>query len=158
MDLMEKIAHVDRPVLGDKIPVSVFRVFRQFSALYSEDIIGKNGTKIVFRHAGQQLGIDVGKSLLTENLDEYLAAVSQYVKDTGIGILSCNKDKEGVMVFRLDECITCAGMPSIGRKICHFEVGLVAGAVEAFLGKSVVAHETKCNANGDDCCEVTVTL
>jgi predicted hydrocarbon binding protein len=155
---MKALSQVVRPKLGDTIPLSVFRVFRQFSALHAEEILGRTGTKVVFQHAGRQLGIEVGKSLHIDDLQEYLNRVFEYVEDNGIGILSVNTDEEGKMIFKLDECITCAGMPDIGKKICHFEVGIVAGAVEAFLGESVAATESKCNADGDDFCEVTVTV
>jgi uncharacterized protein len=158
MDLMNALSQIDRPKLGSTIPLAVFRVFRQFSALHSEDILGEMGTKIVFRHAGNQLGIEIGKSMYSEDLQEYLKRVFKYVEDNSIGLLSVNTDQEGKLIFRLDECITCAGMPNIGKKICHFEVGIVSGVVEAFVGKNVAAVESKCNANGDDCCEVTVTL
>jgi len=47
-------------------------------------------------------------------------------------------------------------MDNIGQRICHFEVGLVAGVVEAFVGTRVKAHESKCYANGEGTCEVTV--
>ncbi len=46
----------------------------------------------------------------------------------------------------LDECITCAGMDDMRKHICFFEVGLVAGVVEAFLKKRVRASETQCPA------------
>lgn len=160
MNRMEALTYVNRPELGDSVPVSVFRVFRQFSAHYGEEILGENGVRTVFTHAGRELGLDIGKQIYSEDLDEYLSRVQKFVYDSNIGILSlveqaCVDDK---MVLRLDECITCAGMPNIGKKICFFEVGLVAGIVETFVKKKVYAYETKCNANGDDCCEVTVDL
>lgn len=157
MDRIEALSQIDRPILGDTVPLSVFRIFRQFSALHAEEILGTMGSRVVFQHAGRQLGIDVGKSVYTEDLDEYLKNIFQFVEDSGIGILSVTTNDEGQMIFKLDECITCAGMPNIGKKICHFEVGIVSGAVEVFLGESVGAIESKCNANGDDFCEVTIT-
>ena len=157
---MDALTHVNRPELGDSIPVSVFRVFRQFSAHYGEDILGENGVRTVFTHAGRQLGLDIGQQLYTEDLTEYLTKVKKFIYDSNIGILKLveNESTDDKMVLQLDECVTCAGMPSIGKKICYFEVGLVAGIVETFTKKNVHAYETKCNANGDDCCEVTVDL
>jgi len=157
---MDALAHVDRPELGDSIPVSVFRVFRQFSAHYGEDILGEKGVRTVFTHAGRQLGLDIGKQLYSEDFTEYLTQVQKFVYDSSIGILELVEDEssDDKMVLQLGECVTCAGMPSIGKKICYFEVGLVQGIVETFTKKQVYAYETKCNANGDDCCEVTVDL
>lgn len=39
-----------------------------------------------------------------------------------------------------------------------FEVGLVLGIVEYYLGKKLSAFESRCNANGEGVCEVTVIL
>ena len=104
------------------------------------------------------LGLDVGKQLYSEDLSEYLSNVEAYVYDAKIGILKLVESDSDKMVFQLGECITCAGMPDMGMSICHFEVGLVAGIVETFLKQRVSASETKCDVNGDDCCEVTVLL
>jgi predicted hydrocarbon binding protein len=156
---MEALAQVNRPILGTQIPVSVFRVFRQFSAHYGASILGVHGTRTVFVHAGRELGLDVGKQLLTDDLSKYLERVTEFVYDLNVGILKpVESDDPERIVLQLDECVTCSGMPNIGEKICHFEVGLVAGVVQTFVGKAVHAFETKCNANGDNCCEVTVEL
>ncbi len=149
---------IDRPVLGDSIPLTIFRAFRHFSAGYAEDIMGEKGAAAIFYNAGKTLGIEVGKSLHTETLEKYMESVKEFVKEQKVGILvpvSVEKDR---MVLQIDECITCAGMPNIGRRICHFEAGFVGGLVEAFTGGRVVAKETKCNAMGEGICEVTVEL
>lgn len=91
-------------------------------------------------------------------LDDYLGAVVAWVRDVKVGLLRPVHMDDKHMVVALDECITCAGMDNIGKRICFFEVGLVAGVVEAFVKKKVRASETKCNASGDSTCEVTVEL
>ena len=158
MDRLEALAMVDRPKLGDQVPISVFRIFRQFTAMHGEDLIGERGIRTVFTHAGRELGLEVGKSLMTPELDDYLERVFEYVSDAKIGVLSAVEVSDERIILRLDECITCAGMPNLGKKICHFEVGIVSGIVQAFVGKPVHGFESKCNVNGDDCCEVTVDL
>ena len=158
MDQMQALNQIDRPELGETIPLSVFRIFRQFSAQYSIEILGEKGVQTTFSYAGRMLGLDIGKQLYTEDLDEYIARVKKYVYDAKIGILKLVESDSDKMVFQLEECITCAGMPNLGMNICYFEVGLVAGIVETYLKKKVSAFETKCNVNGDNCCEVTVQL
>jgi len=49
-------------------------------------------------------------------------------------------------------------MPNIGARICHFETGFVAGIFETFVERKVRAVETKCNAMGEETCEVTVDI
>ena len=157
-DIISKISKVNRKKLGKDIPIEIFRVFRHFSQIYAEDLLGKQATNILFVNAGRELGKDVGKKLYNRNLEKYIHQVQDFVEKEKIGILKVVDATDNKLVFQLDECITCAGMDSIGKRICFFEVGFVAGVVEAFLGKRVVAEETKCNANGEGVCEVTVHL
>ncbi len=157
MNRVEQIAQIARPELGAQIPLLVFRAFRHFSAGYVEDVLGR-GAATAFQNGGRELGKEVGEQLMKPDLNAYLGSVVEWVKDQKIGLLrpvSLTSDK---LVLALDECITCAGMASLGKRICHFEVGLVAGVVEAFLKRRVRATETKCNANGEETCEVTVEL
>ncbi len=155
---IEVYLNVDRPKLGDRIPLSVFRAFRHFSANYVEELMGERGSITVFYNAGRALGSEIGKKLHDSNLDRYLGGVADFVEEQGIGILVPVQVGDGSMVFQLEECITCVGMPDIGRRICHFETGFVAGVVENFLGSRVMAKETKCNAKGEGVCEVTLEL
>ena len=158
MDRLTALQQVDRPVLGDHISLSLFRMFRQFSALHAAEILGDKGAHIVFVHAGRSFGQSLGASVMDESLDAYLSKIVALVKDTGIGLLSLTEHTEGQMVFSLEECITCAGMPNLGKKICAFEVGIVAGVVGEYLKRPVHGWESKCNVNGDDFCEVTLKL
>jgi len=48
-------------------------------------------------------------------------------------------------------------MPQVGRPVCHLERGVIAGALEAKLGRSVRTEETKCWGLGDGVCEFEVT-
>jgi predicted hydrocarbon binding protein len=51
------------------------------------------------------------------------------------------------------ECITCAGLDTVGRPLCHFEGGLIAGAVETILKKRTRALEVTCIGGlGDKAC------
>lgn len=154
---IDEIGKTDRPKCGDKIPLLVFRAFRHYSSDYVEEIMGR-GVSVVFQNGGRELGKEVGNNLLDSDLNKYLGSVVQWVFDTGVGVLKPVEVSEENIIVQLDECITCAGMDSIGKRICHFEVGLVAGVVETFLKRKVPAEETKCNANGEGTCEVTVRL
>ncbi|RUM61554.1 MAG: 4-vinyl reductase [Persephonella sp.] len=157
-DIINKISKVDRKKLGSDIPIEIFRVFRHFSQIYAEDLLGKKATGILFINAGKELGKNVGKKLYDKDLEKYIKNVKEFVEKEKIGILKVVEASNKKLVFQLDECITCAGMDNIGKRICFFEVGFVAGVVEVFLGKKVIAEETKCNANGEGVCEVSVYL
>ncbi len=156
--LIDQISQVKRPLLGEDIPILVFRAFRVFVGLHGMDIMGEKGMTALIQNAGRELGKELGETLKHEDLDKYLMRVIDFVRDAKIGLLVPVEVNQERMVLQLDECITCSGMPNIGKKICQFEVGIVAGLVESYLHKRVKAYETKCNANGDNICEVNVEL
>lgn len=157
MGLIEEVAKSDRPILGNDIPLLVFRVFRHFSAGYVEEVLGR-GAAVVFQNGGRELGKEAGAMIFKPDPTEYLREVCQFVRDSRIGILKPRELTDKLLVVDLDECITCAGMDSIGKRICQFEVGFVAGVAEVLIKKKPKAYETKCNANGEGTCQVTVEL
>lgn len=151
---IESISQVRRPQLGEDIPILVFRAFRVFSSIY----LGEKGAEAILLSAGREFGKEVGEKLKHEDLDRYIMNVADFVRDAKVGLLIPVERNEERIVVALDECITCAGMPNIGKKICHFEAGFVAGIVESYLNKRVRVYESKCNAHGDHICEVVVEL
>lgn len=157
MGLIEEVSKTNRPVLGSDIPLLVFRVFRHFTAGYMEEVLGR-GAGAVFQNAGRELGREAGAMLYKPDATDYLREVCQFVSDSRIGLLSPREVTAERLVLDLDECITCAGMTPIGKRICQFEVGFVAGIAEVLTKKRVRAHESLCNMNNERCCQVTVDL
>jgi len=155
--LIDEVAKTNRPVLGNDIPILIFRVFRHFSAGYVEEVMGR-GAGVVFQNGGRELGKEAGAMLYKPDATEYLTAVCQFVRDSKIGLLYPREVSDKLLVVDLDECITCAGMANVGKRICQFEVGFVAGIAEVLIKKKPKAYETKCNANGEGTCQVTVEL
>ncbi|NPB06414.1 MAG: 4-vinyl reductase [Aquificae bacterium] len=155
---IEKLSRVDRPRLGDQVPVLVFRAFRIFTEEYLEDLVGSKGTLTLLTNAGRLLGKEVGSLLKDASLEKYLEKVVEFVRENKIGLLVPEEVEKDHMLLRLDECITCSGLPVLGKRICHFEAGFVGGIVEAFTGRRVRVYETKCNAAGEGTCEVKVEL
>jgi predicted hydrocarbon binding protein len=157
MGLIQEVAQTHRPVLGSDIPLLIFRVFRHFSAGYVEEVLGR-GAAVVFQNGGRELGKEAGTMLYKPDATEYLREVVNFVKDSKIGLLQIREVSGTRLVVDLDECITCAGMTPIGKRICQFEVGFVAGVAEVLIKKKPKASETKCNANGEGTCQVMVEL
>src|ERR1700753_3446888 len=116
MGLIEDVAKTNRPILGNDIPLLVFRVFRHFSAGYVEGVLGR-GAAVVFQNGGRALGREAGTVLYQAGPTEYLREVSQFGRDSRIGILKPQKLDDQLLVVDLDECITCAGMDNIGKRI-----------------------------------------
>lgn len=151
-----------RPTLGEKAPVAMFRALRLIGVMEGLDSTIGDASTLVYT-SGKGLGLQLGNSILSKtgkNLDNYAKEVANAVRDLGVGILSITKlDLPGSFIrLQVEECITCAGMPNIGKKVCHFEAGFVSGVLEAFIGKAVNVKETKCWGMGDKVCEFEATF
>jgi len=132
---------INRPKLGDLTGVGLYRLLRLVAL---EDIMGTGASAISY-YAGKKLGQDLN----IKTLDEFL----ELCKQLKIGIIEIPKITDTHMHVDIYECITCSGMDPVGRPICHFEGGLIAGAVETITGKSVQAKEVSCIGGlGDATC------
>jgi uncharacterized protein len=134
-----------RPTLGDNAGVALYRLLRLVAL---EDIIGRgaSGTAYV---AGKKLGNSLGIKKLEEFLELCRVLKIGIIK---VPILTPNQIK--VEVY---ECVTCSGMAPVGRTLCHFEGGLIAGVVESVLKKQVRATETACIGGlGHDACRFEI--
>ena len=154
-----------RPVLGGTATVAMFRALRLVGVMEGLDgTLGKDAAALVFnsgKHVGGALGLDIlGET--GPDLDAYVKVLAARLKALGVGLMSVTRLDlaAGRLTVRVDECITCAGMPDIGKAVCHFEGGLVSGVLEAFLGagKKAAVEETKCWALGDRTCEFEVRV
>ncbi len=121
-----------RPTLGDQAGIGLYRLLRLVAL---EDIIGRgaSGTAYV---AGKKLGLSLGMTKLEDFLE--------LCKQLGIGIIEVPVLERHRIRVNVFECVTCSGMTPVGRTLCHFEGGMVAGAVETVLGRETRAHETTC--------------
>ncbi len=138
---------VDRPQLGNATGVGLYRLLRLVAL---EDIMGPGASAITY-YAGKKLGHELN----LKNLDEFLALC----KELNIGIIEVPEMTDTHIHVDVYECVTCSGMDSVGRPICHFEGGLIAGVVESITGKSVQAKEVTCIGGlGDDSCGFNLEL
>jgi len=121
-----------RPSFGENAGVALYRLLRLVAL---EDILGRGATGASYL-AGKKLGL----SLQLTKLDDFL----QLCSDLQIGVIEvpvATKTKIHIDVY---ECVTCSGLDVVGRPLCHFEGGLIAGAVETISGKKVRTKEVTC--------------
>lgn len=132
---------VVRPSLGDDAGVALYRLLRLVAL---EDIIGRGaaGTAYV---AGKKLGVSLGLSDVEQLLELCTSLKVGVIK---VPVVTPNRIR--VEVY---ECVTCSGMRPVGRPLCHFEGGLIAGSLQTIFKQKVRAHESTCIGGlGDDCC------
>jgi predicted hydrocarbon binding protein len=161
--LDDKTSVENRETLGKTVPIQLFQVLRMV-ALGSgmEDMIGTGSSALVYQ-SGINLGRILGSAVNPDkdkDLDAYVGEIGLLCNKLSIGIVVPTKvDLDaGEINFRVDECVSCAGIHSVTAPICHFEAGMVGGIVGEFVGQGVKATETKCNALGDKTCAIETKL
>ena len=132
---------VVRPTLGDNAGIALYRLLRLVAL---EDIIGRGAAGTAYL-AGKKLGHSLGLT----SLDAFLTLCH----DLKIGIIEVPVLTESRIHVDVYECVTCSGLSTVGRPLCHFEGGLIAGVVEGVLKRRTRAIETTCIGGlGDQSC------
>lgn len=134
-----------RPKLGDQAGVALYRLLRLVAL---EDIIGRGAGATAYV-AGKKLGQNLGIT----KLDDFLGLCSAI----SLGIIKVPVMTASRIHVDVYECVTCAGMKPVGRMLCQFEAGLVAGVVQTITGKVTKAKEVTCIGGlGHETCGVEV--
>ncbi len=144
---LENALQVVRPKLGGDIPIALFRLVR---LVVMEDLFGHAADAQAYL-AGKQLGASLG----IKDLDQFLALC----EELKIGMVQVRTDGPGHLHVDVHECVTCSGLTPVGRPLCAFEGGLIAGVVESIEGVRVRAREVTCIGGlGDATCGFELTI
>jgi hypothetical protein len=136
-----------RPKLGDKAGVALYRLLRLVAL---EDIIGRGAGATAYV-AGKKLGVSLGIT----KLESFL----QLCSNISLGVVRVPVLTASRVYVDVFECVTCAGMRPVGRTLCQFEAGIVAGVVQTVTGKATKAKEMTCIGGlGHDSCGVEVLM
>lgn len=136
-----------RPSLGNDAGVALFRLLRLVAI---EDILGRGASAMAY-YAGKKLGKELG----IVKLEDFLGLCAT-LKIGIIEVPVLAKDKVHVDVY---ECVTCSGLQPVGRPLCHFEGGLIAGVVEHVTQRRTQAVEVTCIGGlGDRSCGFDLEL
>lgn len=136
-----------RPKLGDRAGVALYRLLRLVAL---EDIIGRGAGATAYV-AGKKLGQNLG---LTK-LEDFLGLCNSI----SLGIIKVPVMTASRIYVDVYECVTCSGMRPVGRTLCQFEAGMVAGVVQTVTGKAAKAKELTCIGGlGHDSCGVEVLI
>jgi predicted hydrocarbon binding protein len=164
--------HETRPKLGNHVDIYSFQE-RTLGALVLSPSMGP-----VLFEAGKKVAIEAGKQAIAivsqlsnyrsfakaANLEEATHSTEypllQHIyESTGSGLLKMTHfEKDKQIVFEVRECAECYATGNIGRAICYYLGGDLAGALESSLNRQVGFIESKCVAIGDPLCEFRYTL
>lgn len=143
----ENVLRIVRPTLGDQAGIGLYRLLRLVAL---EDIIGRGAAATAY-----VAGRKVGESLKLAKLDDFL----ELCNALAIGVIKVPILTESHIHVDVLECVTCAGMIPVGRTLCQFEAGLVAGCLSSILGKRCQAKEVTCIGGlGHDSCGIEVLV
>ncbi len=138
---------VTRPSLGPEASVGLYRLLR----LAAFDSTNGAEASATARAAGEK----IGKALGLSALDDMVALF----KSLKLGVVDAVVATESTVRMAVRECIACAGVPHGEEAICHFESGLIAGAVASIFKRPVRVRETACQGGrGDDACRFEITF
>ena len=138
---------VVRPTLGDNAGIALYRLLRLVAL---EEIIGRGASATAYI-AGKKLGRSLGLTKL-ESFLELCASLK-------IGIIKVPTLTSSKIHVDVYECVTCSGMKPVGRAICQFEGGLIAGVVETVTKKTAKAQEITCIGGlGHDSCGIELLI
>lgn len=157
----EQVAN--RKNLGAMVPIQLFQALRLIGIGSSIEHMVGDGAKALVYQAGQSLGDTLGKAVLPQaegDLKNYVALIRKVCLKLSIGQVVVEKVDltDNLLVLRVDECVSCAGISQVPAPICQFEAGMVGGIVRTFLNANVKAIETRCNAVGDNTCGIDVHI
>lgn len=91
------------------------------------------------------IGYEFGKHINPKNHME----LNKFFRKNNLGVLKIVSKKP--FVVKVNDCSLCDGLNS-DEPICYFDAGVLAGAYEGILNKTVVVDEIKCMAQGADAC------
>lgn len=142
----EDMKNIDRKVLGNSVPLELFRSVRLIGMFQGLPMKGKNTTVTV--------GRKIGQSLPVHSIEDVLAIF----KELKIGIPVILEATEKEYLVAIEDCF-CKGLPvHEGNMTCDLEGAILEGAISSFYDGKVMVHEVKCNVNGDEHCEYRIKL
>jgi predicted hydrocarbon binding protein/tRNA A-37 threonylcarbamoyl transferase component Bud32 len=138
---------VMRPSLGGDAGAGLYRLLR----LAAFDSVSGAEAVAAARAAGEK----IGRSLGLGTLDELLALC----RSLKLGIVEVSPADDTHLDIVVRECVACAGAHESGQAMCHFEGGLLAGAVASIAKRPVRVRETACQGGcGDEACRFELTF
>jgi hypothetical protein len=142
-----------RKTMADKVDIKLPRIL-----IHSLQWVSVGYSSALY-FAGKRLGKEVlAKDIKGNNIKNLLKEIGGFFSKIGIGKMEIVEAGNNKSIVHLKECSTCYHMESIGKTVCFFEAGLIAGILEGKLNKNVTVNETVCGGLGDEIDEFTIKI
>ena len=140
-----------RENLGDQINMGLFRAIRSATLAAGIEIDG------LLYEQGYDLGETVFAGYVqSSELDGLLLELAVVWKKLRLGIVEVVGKKEQIITIRVFECYDCAYMPNVGKALCFFDAGIIAGILDTKLEGRYSVEEVKCWGTGYTFCEFEI--
>jgi len=139
-----------RPKLGNDVDVSLLEGSMAVLSTISADM----GSVVSFH--SKKLGRFYAHMLKPKNARDALDKYAAFCKEKGFGLVEVVKFTDDEIVVHVEENALSYHLRGMG-KVCYFISGIISGLLtEADDGRKYYAVESKCYANGDECCEFII--
>lgn len=149
----------ERRQLGPYVSLSHYRALTTGFMAYMEHKLGHMGDAILYavgRLAGKRAAADILRD--APSVEVAREDMFREIRQNGIGIPEVRQETQDRVDVAIHENAPAAGIKRIGRTVCHYQAGMLAGIFEELTGKPTLAKETKCWGLGDRLCEFRVDL
>ncbi len=148
---------IGRLTLGGAEFVVNFRVLRIVGLKWNlSSLLGDKASDGVVYSIGVKLGRDLvtARTIYGKDSKEFIASMAKFIEHMKIGVVSVVEwKKDFPNIVKVDECISCGGMKNVGNMICHYEGGIIAGALSEHFKGLIIANEVLCWGHGDETCQ-----
>lgn len=145
-----------RENLGAELPVVVYRLLEYSFREELTERLGDTAQIEIFRGAGYRAGVSFAKNCLDLTLEfsDFIALLQRKLEEFKIGVLRVEETEEdtGKVILTIAEDADCAGLPPLGKTICNYDEGFLAGILTTYTKKPYSAIEVNCWATGDRVC------
>jgi len=88
-----------------------------------------------------------------KNLKERTTYTDVFFSQSGMGEIALLEDEEGKILRFKGGSYFAREMGRVGRKVCYYLAGFIAGATQHFTGRDYRVEELRCYSNRDPHCE-----
>lgn len=101
--------------------------------------------------AGKKIAMDIlSEYIKGDDVKTVINSLNVFFKKEGIGSLQIKEITDNSATVVLKNSASSHKMIPIGKPVCYFEGGLIAGSLEKRLKKRVLVNEVLCGGLGDD--------